>query len=161
MSYRTTSKEKKTIHFTEENFNFLEGLHHSLGAKNFSDTVNFAIEQSMMNLTELNRMQEREDAEKKALRELIIKLSEQLDAQTNRLISVVNTGHRLQARTYTIVKKAEENRETFHPSNWSNPDADTKKRRAEANHVSETFEEKGIHQFFSMLKQKEEKGLDN
>lgn len=147
---------QKTIMFSQSNFELISGYHEALGSKSFSDTVNILIERAFENIDVSNNIKEQIAAQLNDLKKEIKASKEETTSQANRLVAVYNTGFRLQARTYGIIRKAEESRTTFYDKNWNDLDEDTIKIRKNSNIVCDAIEDTYIKLEFEKLKKNDE-----
>lgn len=151
---------QKSTHYNQENYNAVVAFQEATGSKSLSEAVNILLERAFENLNNTNHMFEQFESQIKDLRREIKDSKNETINQSNRLVSIYNTGFRLQARTYGIVRMAEESRTTFHDSNWNNVEPKIKELRRNSSIVCDAFEQKFIKQEFENLKKVEDnKGL--
>lgn len=143
---------QKSTHYSSENYNSIVAFQEAIGAKSLSEAVNVLLERAFENLNYTTSMFEQFESLIKSIKKEIAASKEETISQSNRLVSVINTGYRLQARTYGICKKAEEHRLTFHPDNWNNINPEDRENRQKANISCNAFEQKAIKDAFELLK---------
>lgn len=147
--------KQRTTHYEPEIFDVIVAYQEATGSNSFSQTVNTLIERAFDNMNATKHIFEQFESRVKDIERKIDSTKEETIKQSNRLVSVYNTGFRLQAKTYGIVRMAEESRTTFHDSNWNNVEPKVKELRRNSSIVCDAFEQKFIREEFTKLKKVE------
>lgn len=95
---KKNTNTQKTIMFTSNNFEKINGFHEALGSKNFSDTVNILMERAFDNINSTNHIFKQFELLIENLSKDIKDSKEETIRQSNKIISIYNKDSELQEK---------------------------------------------------------------